>query len=386
MANETDAAAVSTLVVNNLKTGAGNIKNVWHGMFSNHRVRSWRQELKKQSELTGISLGQVCAYIGAESSERPGFYRKLPKNRKTYIAVGMAYRLSPEDINRWITYYGTKRALYIKDILEDMIWLYLINANCRDQTSGRNYYMEFETARAHIEELYNEIWEQDISENIVTADLKEDFRYIEYDDEYFALKRFVSENMDSFKTAYARPRKMLNQYVASILATKNKNAPVGRKWTLNMLRGWLDDSMINYLSGYSESINSYDRAKGCRTSAIKHVPKNKKAHISLCLALGMTGHEIDCYLQMMGYAPLDSTDRQEGALIIILKNWDDMHPLQRGYKQRHMAGDAGISLSPKEETGAVNEMLQLRSDVKEIYEETAVNRDGKKEKFPYMNE
>ncbi len=386
MVNEAQAAAANSFAVDSLKTKAGDIRNAWHEMFSNHRVRKWRQELKKQSELTGTGFSRVCEYIGAEVSEYPGFYRKLPKNRKTYIAIGMAYGLPAEDINRWITYYGSKRALYIKDILEDMIWLYLINAGCRDQVSGRNYYMEFEEARAHIEELYNEIWEQGINENIVTADLEDDFRYIEYDDEYFALKRFVSENMDSFKTAYARPRRMLNRYVTSILETKNKNAPAGRKWTLNMLRGWLDDSMINYLSGYSESINSYDRTRGCRTSAIKHVPKNKKAHISLCLALGMTVHEIDCYLQMMGYAPLDGTDRQESLLITILKNWDDMHPLQRRYKQKYMAGDAGISLSSKEEAGAVNEMLQLRSDVKEIYEETAVSREGKKERFPYMNE
>lgn len=386
MVNEAEAAAVNSFAADNLKTRAEDIRNAWHGMFSNHRVRRWRQELQKQSEQTGTDFRQVCAYVGAEISEYPSFYRKLPKSRKTYIAIGMAYGLSAEDINRWITYYGTKRSLYIKDILEDMIWLYLINAGCRDRNSGRNYYMEFETVRARIEELYNEIWEQDISESIVTADLKDDFRYIEYDDEYFALKRFVSENMDSFKTAYARPRRMLNMYVTSILETKNKNAPAGRKWTLNMLRGWLDDSMINYLSGYSESINSYDRAKGCRTSAIKHVPKNKKAHISLCLALGMTGHEIDCYLQMMGYAPLDRTDRQEGLLITILENWDDMHPLQRRYKEKHIAGNTGISLSAKEETGAVNEMLQLRSDVKEIYEENSVSREGKKEKFPYMNE
>ena len=267
-----------------------------------------------------------------------------------------------------------------------MIWLYLINANCNDRESDRNYYLEFEEARNRIEDLYNELWEQDINESMGTADLADDFSFIEHDDEYFALKRFVSENMDSFKTAYARPRKLLDEYVSSILRTKNENVTSGRKWTLNTLRGYLDDSMINYLSGYSDSINSYDKSRGCRTSSIKHVPKNKKAHISICLALGMTVEEIDKYLEMMGYAPLDGIDRHEGPLINILKKWDDMHPLQRKYKEKYITGNSDMELSGREELRAVNEMLQLRSDLKEIYEGNNPNNEGKKETFPYMND
>lgn len=362
------------------------VKNAWWEMFSNYRAKRWRQELKKQSERTGLSFSDVCDYIGAETSETPGFYRKLPKSRETYIAIGMAYKQPAEVINKWITRYGSKRALYVKDILEDLIWLYLINANCAVLCTDKNYYKEFEDVRDRVEELYVELWEQDINESMGTADLADDFRYIEYDDEYFALKRFVSEHMDSFKTAYAKPRRVLENYVSSILRTKNKNAGTGRKWTLNTLRGYLDDSMVNYLSGSSESINSYDKVKGCRTSAIKHVPKNRKAHIALCLALGMNADEIDKYLEMMGYAHLDGIDRHEGPLINILRKWDDMHPLQRKYKEKYLFGNADMELSGREELQAVNEMLQLRSDLKDIYEANNLNNEGKKEKFPYMND
>ncbi len=370
----------------NAENATREIKSARGETFSDCRVKRWRRELKKQSEKTGMSLSDVCLYIGTEASETPGFYRKLPRSRETYIAIGMAYRQPVEVINKWIMRYGSKRALYIKDILEDMIWIYLINTNCRDTGLGTNYYRQFEEAGSRIAQLYNEIWEQDINESIGTADLENDFRYIEYDDEYFALKYFVSKNMDSFKTAYAKPRRMLEEYVFNILRTKNENVATGRKWTLNTLRGYLDDSMVNYLSGYSESINSYDKVKGCRTSAIKHVPKNKKAHIALCLALGMTVEETDKYLKMMGYASLDGADRHEGCLINILKNWDDMHPLQRKYKEKYLMGKSNVELSGREELLAVNEMLQLRSDLKDIYEKTNRNNEGKKEKFPYMND
>lgn len=385
MENELNTIEAKDFAVN-AENSVEEIKNAWWEMFSNYRVKRWRQELKKQSERTGMSFSRVCEYIGTEVSETPGFYKKLPKSRETYIAIGMAYRQPAEVINKWITRYGSKRALYVKDILEDMIWLYLINANYRDNVSDKNYYREFENAGSRIAMLYNEIWEQDINESMGTADLENDFRYIEYDDEYFALKRFVSENMDSFKTAYAKPRKMLDEYISNILRTKNENVIAGRKWTLNTLRGYLDDSMINYLSGYSDSINSYDKSKGCRTPSFKHVPKNKKAHISLCLAMGMTVDEIDKYLELMGYAPLDGIDRHEGPLINIIRSWDDTHPLQRKYKEKYISGNKDIELDCRDELLAVNEMLQMRNDIKEIYESDRSNDESKKEKFPYMND
>ena len=368
------------------KTEVNDVRNAWWEIFSNYRAKRWRQELKKHTEKTGISFSMVCEYMGMEVSETPGFYRKLPKSRETYIAVGMAYKLPVDVINKWITSYGAKRALYIKDILGDMIWIYLINANCRDTESDRNYYAEFETVRDKIEKLYNELWQQDINESMGTVNLENDFRYIEYDEEYFALKRFVSENMDSFKTAYAKPRKMLDEYVSNIIRTRNEHMTSGRKCTLNTLRGDLDDSMINYLSGYSNSINPYDKSRGCRTSSIRHVPKNKKAHIALCLALGMTTKEIDRYLEMMGYAPLDGIDRYEGPLINIIRSWDDTHPLQRKYKEKYIGGNADIELSSKEEMQAVSEMIQMRRDLKEIYEKNSMDNGGKREKFPYMND
>ena len=142
MENELNTIEAKDFAVN-AENSVEEIKNAWWEMFSNYRVKRWRQELKKQSERTGMSFSRVCEYIGTEVSETPGFYKKLPKSRETYIAIGMAYRQPAEVINKWITRYGSKRALYVKDILEDMIWLYLINANYRDNVSDKNYYREF---------------------------------------------------------------------------------------------------------------------------------------------------------------------------------------------------------------------------------------------------
>ena len=85
------------------------------------------------------------------------------------------------------------------------------------------------------------------------------------------------------------------------------------------------------------------------------------------MALGMTAEDIDQFLEMMGFAPIDVSDRDEGMLLTALTEWETTHPLQRAYKNMHFKEDNSIQLSPAEEFRAVNEMLQLRSDLEETY-------------------
>ena len=50
-----------------------------------------------------------------------------------------------------------------------------------------------------------------------------------------------------------------------------------------------------------------------------------------------------------------------------LTEWENMHPLQRAYKNSHFKNLVSVDLSPAEEYRAVREMLQLRSDLAEAY-------------------
>jgi hypothetical protein len=85
------------------------------------------------------------------------------------------------------------------------------------------------------------------------------------------------------------------------------------------------------------------------------------------MALGMTTDDIDPFLEMMGYAPIDVSDSDEGKLLMALTEWEAMHPLQRAYKNRYLKDDVSIALSPAEEFMAVRDMLHLRSDIEEAY-------------------
>lgn len=368
------------------------VNSKWWELYSNYRLSKWRNELKSLSQKTGISFEYVCDYIGSEFSSTPGFYRKLPKNRTTYIAIGMAYKCSLQVINEWLVKYAAKQKLYAKDILNDLVWEYLIICNEKDHHSNINYFKKYEKCRADIEELYLKLWNINIGENKNTITLEERLKSIRFDQENAALINFVAGNIDAFKTAYIKPRCFLNMYVTKILATKNSSNSSERKVTLNSLRGYLDDSMINYLAGSYETINVKSSAHGERTSNMKAVPKNKRAHISLGLALGMTLEDLDKYLVMMGYAPLDGTQTEEGELINLLRKWEIKHPTQRKYKLKYIHGDDSIVITKEEASNAVGEMLQLRQDLKFEYESSQTKYGSKGpvlksfKKFPYMKD
>ena len=330
------------------------------------KLRQWQKELDKLTEETGITLEDVCDYLGLSYKRDIGFYVKLPMKRRTIIGIGMAFRQPLDVINRWIVIYGMKRRLYSKDISEDMIWIYLINLNCKRNDPGTNYFRKYEEFQEEAFETYMTLWSEITAGSVGTDDVDERLRDIGSGEDTKELKNFVINNIDSFKTAYAKPRKMLSQYVECILKTNGMAENKDRN-SLISLRGWLDDSMINYLCGSAETVNVKDIKTHSHVAGIKHIPKSRKAHIALTLALGMTRDDIDRYLELMGYLPLAEEDPDEAVLVKELQNWDEEHPLQRKYKEKFIFGNEAVEMNPEDELEAVSEMLMLRQDLKERY-------------------
>lgn len=348
---------------------------------ANYRLNRWKLELDRLVENTGMTLDYVADYIGTSYTTKAGFFRKLPKKRSTYIGIGMAFRQPLERINRWITEYGGKRKLYIKDVLDDLVWIYLIETNLSDRSGETNWFKQFDRFREEAADTYHLMWDVDLNDEMGTGTAEERFRIIPKDGDVRSFRSFIAENIDAFKTAYTKPRRMLDAYVKWILETQNRCAGNTSKITLNSLRGNLDDSMINYLSGNVNVVNVVNRSSKELTSGIKKIPKGRRTHISMCLALGMTTEEINRYLDLMGYSALDRSDREESKLVKALDDWESRHILQRRYKDKYLreAGGECVSdeeastagnddtktpkLSDAEELRAVSEMLQLRQDI-----------------------
>ncbi len=342
-----------------------------------YRLRSWRNNIDRLIAASECSLEDICEYTGmAWNGKETSFYIKLPKKRRTYIGIGMALKQPAEVINDWLTRYAGKRRLYIKDISEDLVWMYLINANLREDSPETNYFLRYEEFQSVAYAVFCEKWDEILMGYVDTAEVEVSLAQADYSEEYDGIKEFVAEHMDAFKTAYVRPREYLDMYVTHIIDTCRRNPANKTVRSLNSMRGYLDESMINFLSGNSETINVIDRNTGRRTINIKHVPRSRKKYICLCLALGMTTDDINCYLDMMGYAPLDSMDSDEAALMSLLSEWERSHPLQRAYKKRYFECEDSANLTEQEEFRAVESMLQLRADLTE-----RCKAEGKE--FPY---
>ena len=78
----------------------------------------------------------------------------------------------------------------------------------------------------------------------------------------------------------------------------------------------------------------------------------------------MTTEDINTFLRLMGYAPLDGTVSNEAPLMDALDVWERNHQQQRRFKSKYFTCDDNIVMSEEEEHRALEEMLQLRSDMR----------------------
>ncbi len=338
---------------------------------NNNKLVQWRNTLEQLRDSTGISFKEVAEYAGLTyNKDGAAFYLKLPRKRSAYIGIGMAFGQPLEVINEWITYFAGKRRLYIKDISEDLVWIYLINENTKSSASGVNYFARYEDYQSAAYAAFTEMWNEIVLGMESTADVELASEGIDYSEGLNGLRAFISEHLDAFKTAYSRPRKYLDGYIGEILRALNSDPARKNTVTLNSLRGYLDDGMINFLSGDSETVHVLDKERSRHIIRIKYIPKGKKKYISLCVSLGMTGKDIDEYLGLMGYAPLSDGGKDERTLLKFLDKWEEAHPMQRMFKDKCIGSTENDGSDRQEfsnELKAVDEMLELKEDLAAAY-------------------
>ena len=333
---------------------------------SKYDLRSWQELLDGLEKETGITKKDVCDHIGSKyNGSETSYYVKLPRSRKTFIGIGMAYKQPLDVINKWILNYSDKRRIYVRDISEDLVWAYLINANLSDD-SGKNYYSAYDEYQAVAHAVFRERWDEIILGHQDTKGIEILLGQNDYSDEYDGIKAFVAEHMDAFKTAYDKPRRFLESYIDTILISHEEECATRKFKSINAMRGFLDDSMINYISGSSETINVIDKKSRKRSVKIKHIPKGRDYHINLCISLGMTEKEINKYLELMGYSKLGSF-RNDDQLLEYLDKWENDHIAQRRYKDVCFWKDNDEELTQELTEKALEEIVFMKNDIKEMY-------------------
>lgn len=334
------------------------------GRYNPYKLNGWRLEFRTLAKVHGMTPSMLCEYLGLSVSDKPSFWMKMPMKREIFIGLGMALKQPLNVINRWITIYGDKKKLYVKDIMSDLVWIYLIEANCRDMNSDINYYKKYESVRSVIESVYLDIWREEQTNIEETYEVEKSMENIEYSEAHIDISRFVERHIGDITSAYSKPRHMLRDYVEAIVKVLDEAEEV--KWNLSRLRGYLDDSMVNYLAGDPDYFNVIDRKTKTMTPVFKTMPVTKEAHVRICMALGMTEYDINKYLELMGYAPLSEAEPVEKQLISVLGNWENNHSLQRTFKNQCIYGintPEQNELTLEEQVSAVEQILELRAHV-----------------------
>ena len=214
--------------------------------------------------------------------------------------------------------------------------------------------------------MFRERWDEIILGHQDTKGIEILLGQNDYSDEYDGIKAFVAEHMDAFKTAYDKPRRFLESYIDTILISHGEECATRKFKSINAMRGFLDDSMINYISGSSETINVIDKKSRKRSVKIKHIPKGRDYHINLCISLGMTEKEINKYLELMGYSKLGSF-RNDDQLLEYLDKWENDHVAQRRYKDVCFWKNNDEELTQELTEKALEEIVFMKNDIKEMY-------------------
>lgn len=230
----------------------------------------------KFAELCGVSRVSIDKWCKGS----------IPKNRETFLRIGMAANYDLERMNQLLQRYGQYPALYSKS-LEDCVCIFVLNRNFGTDTTSKYYY------------ILNKIKENIIRDS--SAD-QEDVSTVLFDEKLSAvqnedkLEQFITENISTFASTYHKFYAYVKMYI-------NINYQRFSSSVFDMAEG----------QGWSSSLRQ------C-VSAIrqnKWYPTRNKI-ISLGLHLSMDHEQIDEMLALAHMEPLCAKNIFESVIMFIL--------------------------------------------------------------------
>lgn len=213
----------------------------------------------------------------------------IPKNRETFLRIGMAAGYSLDKMNQLLQRYGRYPALYSKS-LEDCVCKYVINHDYGEETINRYQFI--------LNKIKGNIIRDDNAEEaaIVTTE-KFDEKLSEVQDED-GLEQFITDNIAMFSNAY-------HKFYAYV--------------KMNIAANYMDPAYANSVFEMAEVQGWSSSLRQC-VSAIrqnKWYPTRNKI-ISLGLHLSMDHEQIDEMLVLAHMEPLCAKNIFESVIMFIL--------------------------------------------------------------------
>lgn len=213
----------------------------------------------------------------------------VPKNRETFLKIGMAAGYDVEKMNQLLQRYGRYPALYSKS-LEDCICIYVISHNYGEESINKYKYILSKIKEKII--IHDSAEEM---ENISTV--KFDSKLSEVNDED-GLEQFITDNIAMFANAY---HKFYAYVKMNIRANYMEPAYADSVFEMAEIQGW-SSSLRQCVSAIRQS---------------KWYPTRNKI-ISLGLHLSMDHEQIDEMLELAHMEPLCAKNIFESVIMFIL--------------------------------------------------------------------
>lgn len=231
---------------------------------------------KRFSELCGVSRVTVDKWCKGS----------IPKNRETFLRIGLAANYDLEKMKRLLQRYGQYPELYSKS-LEDCVCLFVIDKYSGTERIEKYYYILDRIKENIIREIATE------SENVSTEKFQKKLSEIKDED---SLEQFIAGNITIFSSAYHK----FYAYVKMFIDTNYKR-DLSSVYDMAVVQGW-SSSLRQCVSAIRQN---------------KWYPTRNKI-ISLGLHLSMDHGQIDEMLALAHMEPLCAKNIFESVIMFIL--------------------------------------------------------------------
>ena len=244
-------------------------------------------EIIKEKGFTKTKFADLCGV--SRVSVDKWCKGSVPKNRETFLRIGMAAGYSLEKMNQLLQRYGQYPALYSKS-LEDCVCIYVITHDYGEETIEKYHFI--------LNKIKESIIRDDAAEAVdnVTTE-KFDAKLSQVQDEA-ELEQFIAENIAMFSNAY---HKFYAFVKMNITANYMDPAYAGSVFEMAEVQGW-SSSLRQCVSAIRQN---------------KWYPTRNKI-ISLGLHLSMDHGQIDEMLGLAHMEPLCAKNIFESVIMFIL--------------------------------------------------------------------
>lgn len=249
----------------------------------------WAQKINEILVKNGYSktqLAQLCSV--SRVSVDKWCKGSIPKNRETFLRIGMAAHYGIEEMNMLLQRYGRYPALYSKS-LEDCICIFVLQQNYGAEAMDKYQYI-LESVKTKL------VREENVeAQNLSTDKFDEKLSQVQSEDE---LEQFITDNIAMFSFAYHK----FYAYVKMCIQA-NYQGFAGSVFELAEGQGWS--------SSLRQSVSAIRQNKWYPT-------RNKI--ISLGLHLSMDHEQINEMLELAHMEPLCAKNIFESVIMFILED------------------------------------------------------------------